>query len=146
MEYKKNDIAKLERLLDRYKKMIAEIKSIDIEIEYIKQHPEGISAMIYEEKSSPTNKFNSSVENEVIAIDKKIKMLEEQKAQQVYWISKIDNAINILNDTEQKVIKMKCFEGMEYKQIGQVLNINHNYACEVKRKAISKIIDLVFVK
>ena len=53
---------KTEALLYNYKNMKAEIKNILLEIEDIENNYRGIEAITYEEKSAPTNKFNSSVE------------------------------------------------------------------------------------
>ncbi|KGO12781.1 siderophore-interacting protein [Clostridium botulinum] len=141
-----NYYKKTENLLNDYIKIKSEIDNLQIEIEDIKLEYKGVGAMSYEEKSTPTNAFNSNVENEIINKEKLLEKLNYKLNKKIRLIKKIDNAINILNDTEKKVIKMKCFEGLQYKQIGQVLNIDHNYACEVKRKAINKIIDLVFIK
>ncbi|MBA4510205.1 RNA polymerase subunit sigma [Clostridium sporogenes] len=146
MEYKKNDIAKLERLLYRYREMIAEIKNIDIEIEYIKQHPDGVNSISYEEKSSPTNKFNSSVENEVIAIDKKIEMLKEQKAEQVYWTSKIDNALEVLDQRSKQIIEMKYFEKINNTKIATRLNLTEEWICKLKNDSLKQLFKLILIK
>ncbi|AUN08979.1 RNA polymerase subunit sigma [Clostridium botulinum] len=146
MEYKKNDIAKLERLLYRYREMIAEIKNIDIEIEYIKQHPDGVNSISYEEKSSPTNKFNSSVENEVIAIDKKIEMLKEQKAEQVYWTSKIDNALEVLDQRSKQIIEMKYFEKINNTKIAARLNLTEEWICKLKNDSLKQLFKLILIK
>ncbi|EJO5349053.1 hypothetical protein NRP93_003205 [Clostridium botulinum] len=146
MEYKKNDIVELEKLLYKYKEMIAEIKNIDIEIEYIRQHPEGISAMNYEEKSSPTNKFNSSVENEIIEIDEKIERLKEQKAEQVYWTSKIDNALEVLDQRNEEIIKMKYFEKINNTKIAARLNLTEEWICKLKNDSLKQLFKLILIK
>ncbi|MBO0555691.1 hypothetical protein EXQ41_06450 [Clostridium botulinum] len=146
MEYKKNDIVELEKLLYKYKEMIAEIKNIDIEIEYITQHPEGISAMNYEEKSSATNKFNSSVENEVIEIDEKIERLKEQKAEQVYWTSKIDNALEVLDQRNEEIIKMKYFEKINNTKIAARLNLTEEWICKLKNDSLKQLFKLILIK
>ena len=60
-----NTYKKTEYYLYNYKNMQAEIKNILLEIEDIENNYRGIEAITYEEKSAPTNKFNSSVEQEI---------------------------------------------------------------------------------
>ncbi|MDU4597482.1 MAG: sigma factor-like helix-turn-helix DNA-binding protein [Clostridium sporogenes] len=146
MEYKKNDIAKLERLLYRYREMIAEIKNIDIEIEYIRQHPDGVTGVYYEERTGPTYKFNSSVENEVISIDKKIEMLKEQKAEQVYWTSKIDNALEVLDHRSKQIIEMKYFKKINNTKIATRLNLTEEWICKLKNDSLKQLFKLILIK
>lgn len=137
---------KVEGILYNYKSIKAEINSIKIEIEYIQSQYEGISGISYEEKTGPTNKFNSSVENEITNKENMVIRLKRELSKKESLIKKVDNAINTLNETERKVIEMKCFERLQYKYIEQRLSINKDYACELKRKSIEKMISLICVK
>ncbi|MCY6958850.1 siderophore-interacting protein [Clostridium brassicae] len=138
---------KVEGILYNYKKMKAEIESIKIEIKDIESQYEGVSGISYEEKTGPTNKFNSSVENEVTEKEYIISKLKRELNKKESIVKKVDNAINnVLNETEKKVIELKCFEGLQYKYIEQKLSINKDYACELKRKSIEKMIPLICVK
>lgn len=55
-----------ENLLKNYNRLETEIKLIKAEIEDIKESYTGCGAIGYSEKSGPTNKFSSMVEDEVI--------------------------------------------------------------------------------
>ncbi|MCD3217470.1 siderophore-interacting protein [Clostridium botulinum] len=137
---------KVEGILYNYKSIKAEINSIKIEIEDIESQYEGISGISYEEKTGPTNKFNSSVENEIVNKENMIKRLKKELSKKEALIKKVDNAVETLNETERKVIEMKCFERLQYKYIEQRLSINKDYACELKRRSIGKMIPLICVR
>ncbi|MCD3211804.1 siderophore-interacting protein [Clostridium botulinum C/D] len=137
---------KVEGILYNYKSIKAEINSIKIEIEDIQSQYEGISGISYEEKTGPTNKFNSSVENELSNKENMIIKLKRELSRKESLVKKVDNAIGTLNETERKVIEMKCFERLQYKYIEQRLSINKDYACELKRKSIEKMISLICVR
>jgi hypothetical protein len=61
---------KTEELLSDYKTLIVEAENIKIAMEEGKKECKGCSAITYEEKTGPNNKFNSTVENEIIVKDK----------------------------------------------------------------------------
>ena len=69
---KDNLFGKTESALYNYKDLDIKIKSIDIDIEMLKNDIT-LKAISYEEKSGPTNAFSSSVENEVIRRDEVVK-------------------------------------------------------------------------
>ncbi|RHW56142.1 siderophore-interacting protein, partial [Clostridium botulinum] len=66
---------KTENLLNDYIKIKSEIDNLQIEIEDIKLEYKGVGAMSYEERSTPTNAFNSNVENEIINKEKLLEKL-----------------------------------------------------------------------
>lgn len=61
---------KTENLLRNYNRLETEIKLIEGEIEDIKEYYTGCVVIGYSEKSGPTNKINSMVEDEVIRKEK----------------------------------------------------------------------------
>lgn len=137
---------KVEGILYNYKNIKVEIESIEIEIQDIKAEYAGVSGISYEEKTGATNKFNSSVENEIINKEHLISKLTLELNKKKALIRKIDNALNALNYTQRKIIELKCFDKLQYKQIANNLSIDNNYASEVKKKAIEIMIPLICVK
>ncbi|WP_242979655.1 hypothetical protein [Clostridium perfringens] len=61
---------KTENLLRNYNRLETEIKLIEGEIEDIKEYYTGCVVIGYSEKSGPTNKINSMVEDEIIRKEK----------------------------------------------------------------------------
>ncbi|MEN8433943.1 hypothetical protein NX821_001114 [Clostridium septicum] len=64
---------KTEAMLYNFNKTKAEIRNIELDLELLKSQYEGVGAIVYEERTGSTNKFNSSVENEVVIREKRIK-------------------------------------------------------------------------
>lgn len=136
---------KTEILLNSYKIMIVEIKNINLEIESMKEEYTGCGAISLDEKSSPTNAFTSTVENEVVTREKRLYQLEKLKREDIKTIAKIDNAIVILSPLERHCIEMICFKSMQYKEVSKELSIDYSYVGEVKHRAIDKISHLVCI-
>lgn len=141
---------KTEHLLYSYKTLSAEIKNISLEIEEIKNDYIGCSSITYEEKSSPTNKFNSSVENEAISREKNIPeqvdSLNALKRSKEIQIEKINNALESLDERSAKIVKMKYFNKVSNKQIARVLDLTEQTICDLKSKIINSMINLILIK
>lgn len=136
---------KIEGLLWDYKNMKAEIKNVELEIEALKEDYEGCVAISYKEKSSPTNKFNSVVENEVLNREKKINVLQKKKRINEILIQKIDNALETLSDTEKRIVELRYFYKLQFKQIAERLCMNETYCIQFKSKILHKLEGLVFM-
>lgn len=104
---------KTEGELYNYKGLDIKIKSIEMDIEML-QNDITLKAINYNEKSGPTNAFNSSVENEVIRRDEVVKeqIQKLQNAKKFYMIkkNKIENALQCLNGEEVKLVEMRYFQ------------------------------------
>ena len=137
--YKKTD-----GVLFNYKSIKAEIFNLEIDIEELKDEMDGIKAISYEEKSSPTHKFNSSVENEVIKRENEINKLLREKRSKERLINKIDNALNILDPEEKEIITLRCFERKPWNIVGMAINKDADYCGKIKRIAVNKISDLIW--
>ena len=137
---------KAELLLYNYKTMKAEIKNINLEIIELQNEYAGCKATTYEEKSAPTNKFNSSVENEMIIRIYRPEELEEKKHKLEVQIEMMDNALGTLSDDEMNLIKLRYFDKLQFKIIGERVSMNDIYCISLKTKIINKIIPLIFIR
>lgn len=135
----------MEGILYNYKSYKAEIKNLALEIEELSNDYTGCSSITFEEHSTPTNKFNSNVENEVINKDIKIKQLEKRKRQKEIQIEKIDNVIEALPQDEAKLIRLRYFDRLNFKIIGQRLCMNSDYLVTKKSEIIMKMAKLIFL-
>ena len=72
-----------------------------------------LKAISYEEKSGPTNKFNSDVENEVIRREEKnealIEALKKEKLKRNFIAKIVDNFLNTLDAEQKKIIELRYF-------------------------------------
>lgn len=139
--YKKTD-----GVLFNYKSIKAEIFNLELDIEELEDEREGIKGISYDEKSSPTHKFNSSVENEVIKKEKEINRLLREKRSKERLIRKIDNALDSLETEEKEIIKLRCFERKPWNKVGMTINKDADYCGKIKRDAVNKISDLIWVR
>ncbi|EPB8156887.1 hypothetical protein ACRS99_001284 [Clostridium perfringens] len=80
-------------LLKNYNKLDIEIKLIKAEIDDIKESYTGCLAIGYSEKSGPTNKFSSIIEDEIIRKEKELLYINRDLEYKVKLKSRIDLAI-----------------------------------------------------
>lgn len=129
----KRDFKRIENILSNYNTIKATIKNQLLEIQMIKNTYEGPSAISYEERTGTTYKITSTVENEVIIKEKKIKEIENEIIANQKLITMIDNALDIIGNTERKLIELKYFNlnQMGWEQIGYALGFSGDY-CRTK--------------
>jgi DNA-directed RNA polymerase specialized sigma subunit len=135
---------KTEAILYNYNKVKAQIKNIELEIENIKNEFNGPAAIGYEERTQSTNRFNSSIENEVINREIEINQLERYKRQKEIEILKVDNAIGSLTDREKIIIEMRYFKKYNNRMIAAKLDLTEEYICTIKKVAVNQILDSIF--
>lgn len=139
--YKKTD-----GVLFNYKTIKAEIENLEIEIEDVKSEFDGVNAISYEEKTGPTNAFNSSVENELLKKEKLISKLLREKGCKERLIRKIDNALETLEDDEREVIELRCIERMGWNKVSASIDRNGDYCGKIKRDAVNKLSELIWIR
>lgn len=140
-----NLFKKTEAMLYNFNKTKAEIKNIDLEIELTKSEFDGVGAIGYEERTGPTNKFNSSVENEVLIKEIKIGRLEKSKRLKEIEILKVENAMESLTEREKQIVEMRYFKKYNNRIIAAKLDLTEEYISEIKSKIISSITDILFL-
>lgn len=146
----KDKYRKTEGVLYNYKKIKAEIDNLELEIAEIESEYIGCEAITYEEKTCPTNKFNSSVENELEYKRKLIDRLVREKEKNQRLLTKVDNAIDTLEGNELRVIQLRFFpERNERKkswdEIGDILNLTIDHCRALKRQAIKKMLKIIYI-
>ncbi|MDP4147465.1 MAG: xanthine dehydrogenase [Bacillota bacterium] len=145
-----NIFKKTEQALYDYKSLEVKIKNLNIDIESLKNDYSGIAAITYGEKTGATNKFNSSVENEVINREENaavlIKKLEGIKLYNINLKNKIDNALETLDETELTLVQLRYFHKPKktWISIAEELRIDKDYCCKVKNCIINKLSDLIY--
>lgn len=139
--YKKTD-----GVLFNYKTIKAEIDNLELDIDELKEQVNGVSGISYEEKTGPTNKFSSSVENEILKKEKEINKLLRERSSKKRLISKIDNAMETLNEDEKRIIELRCFERKSWTKVGMITKIEPDYCGRIKRKVINKLSELIWIR
>lgn len=132
----------VESNLYNYKSIKAEIKNIDLELQELENEGESCGSINYEEKSAPTNKFNSTIENQIIRPDQ----LKSKKHKLEVQLEKINNALETLSDDEMELIELRYFNKLQFKVIAERIDRNEMYCVYLKSKIIKKLIPLIYVQ
>ena len=134
---------KIEAMLYNYKQTEVEIKNIDLDIEEVRNEYRGVGAMVYGERTSHTNKISSSVENEIEYKENRINYLISLKRSKEIEIERLNNVLSILSEDEYRLIELRYFKKLQYKQIADIICMNDIYIIDKKRKIINKLIPLM---
>ena len=134
---------RVEAMLYNYKKTKAEINILARQLEILENDYRGTGTISYEEKTQGTNKFNSSVENEVIKRAHDIQELKNKIRLKEIEIENIDDALNALSDREAYVIKEYYINKKLLKVICDEIHINENYSSDYKSRIVNKICDMI---
>lgn len=144
----KKDFEKVENILKNYNIIKATIKNQLLEIDIISKTYQGVSSISYEEKSGPTYKITSSVENEILDKERKVKKLKNEIRFNQNIITMIDNALDILSDTEKRLIKLRYFNfnQLSWEQIGYNLGFSEGYCrTKLRNKVIKHMYHMLFI-
>lgn len=136
---------KTEAMLYNFNKTKSEIKNIELDLELLKSEFDGVGAIVYEERTGATNKFNSSVENEVIVRESRIKRLEQLKRIKEIEIEKIENALSNLTQREQSIIQMRYFNKDNNRIIAAKLDLTEEYVSELKKGIVNIMSETIFL-
>ncbi|EJT6498261.1 DUF722 domain-containing protein [Clostridium perfringens] len=139
---------KTENLLRNYNTLETEIKLIEAEIKDIQESYTGCGAVGYSEKSGPTNKFSSMVEDEVIRKEKELYNLNKDLDYKVRLKRRIDLAIQTLRTKEERdLIRLRYINQpkVSWGTVARHLKYNKDYCRkELRPKVIKQIADFVF--
>ncbi|EPB8168057.1 RinA family protein [Clostridium perfringens] len=139
---------KTENLLRNYNTLETEIKLIEAEIKDIQESYTGCGAIGYSEKSGPTNKFSSMVEDEVIRKEKELYNLNKDLDYKVRLKRRIDLAIQTLRTKEERdLIRLRYINQpkVSWGTVARHLKYNKDYCRkELRPKVIKQIADFVF--
>ena len=104
---------------------------------------------MFGEKSSPTNKFNSAVENDVIYREKNIQpeidKLMREKENRIIEKELIDNALDLLEEEEKKLVELRYFSKptRSWDSIALELNQSKDNCIKIRRKVIGRLADYI---
>ena len=135
---------KTEYYLYRYKDIDTLNELADIKIKNLKDDV-SLRAIGYEEHSSPTNKFNSDVENEVIRreehIQGKIDLLIAEKKGRLSQKELVEKVLELLTPEEKRLIELRYFnkEKISWTNIAMKLNISVYSFIRLRRDIINRI-------
>lgn len=134
------DFKRVEAILYNYPVLKVEIKNMKLDLEILENDYKGVNAISYEEKSGPTHKISSSVEDEVLKRDEEIISLRKTIRYKELELQKIENTLELFSEKEVKFIELKYFLKVKHIVISSKLDMSYDYINEYRTKLISKII------
>lgn len=138
---------KTEGMLYDYNNIVTQIELLKLDIIDIEEEYKGCGSIEYKELTGATNKFNSSVENEVINREKELMVYYKELNKKVSLKRKLDAAIENLKDEEKKLVELRYINKrtLSWNQIAYVLKYSQEYCRkDLREKAIKKISDTIF--
>lgn len=139
-----DNFRRVEAMLYNYKNTQAEIKILKKDLEILENDYRGVGSIGYEEKSGPTNAFNSDVENEVIKRAEKIQRLKHKIRLKEIDIEKIDAVLEALNDNDKYLIQEYYMNSKQLKFISSEIGLAESYASAYKSNLINRIVNIIF--
>lgn len=144
----KNIFRKTEAILYNYNDLALKIDLLKAEIKDMEETYQGCGAIAYEERTQATNKFNSSVENEIIQREKELKALKLDLNNKIKLKRRVDAAIQGLKkDEERKLVELRYINKrpLSWNQIAYTLKYSQEYCRKnLRRNVISVIADTIF--
>ncbi|MEG2511408.1 MAG: DUF722 domain-containing protein [Bacilli bacterium] len=143
----KNTFRKTEAILYDYNNLALRIDLLKLEIKDIEETYQGCGSIGYEERTQSTNKFNSSVENEIIEKERMLKALKKDLNNKVTLKRRIDSAVQGLKDEETKLVELRYINKrpLSWNQIAYVLRYSPEYCRkDLREKSINRISDIIF--
>lgn len=143
----KNIFRKTEAILYNYNDLALKIDLLKAEIKDIEETYQGCGSISYEERTQATNKFNSSVENEIIQKEKEIRALKLDLNNKIKLKRRIDVAIQGLKDEERKLVELRYInkKPLSWNQVAYVLKYSQEYCRkDLRKNVVNKLIDIIF--
>ena len=133
---KKKLFRETECRLHNYKYLEIQIKNLELDIEREKNEYRGCGAISYDERTGVTYNINRSVENEVIAKEKRIGKLMQAKLEK-----EIENALTCLDIIETDFFNLfynsKSKNNMKY--ISIKMHMDRSYLYKLRENVVYKI-------
>ena len=143
---KKELFKKVEGRLHNYKYLQIKIKNLELDIEKEKNDYRGCGAISYDEKTGITYNISRSVENEVIAKEKRLGKLMQDKLEKEIEKKKIENALTCLDMNETNFFNLfynsKTKNNMTY--IGLKMHMNRSNCYKVRERLVYKIMGMLY--
>nr|WP_195365983.1 hypothetical protein [[Eubacterium] tenue] len=143
---KKELFKKVEGRLHNYKYLEMQIINIELDIKKEKMEYRGCGAISYDEKTGVTYNISRSVEKEVIAKEKKIGELMQNKLEKEIEKKKIENALTCLDTNETNFFKLfynsKSKNNMKY--ISMKLHMDRSHCYTVRERLVYKVMGMLY--
>lgn len=143
---KKELFKKVEGRLHNYKNLEVQIRNLELDIEREKNDYRGCGAIGYDEKTGVTYNISRTVENEVIAKEKRIGKLMQTKLEKEIERKKIENALTTLDSRETDLFNLlynsRSKNNMNY--ISIKLHIDRSHCYRMRETIVYKVMSILY--
>ena len=143
---KKELFKKVEGRLHNYKNLEVQIRNLELDIEREKNDYRGCGAIGYDEKTGVTYNISRTVENEVIAKEKRIGNLMQTKLEKEIEKKKIENALTTLDSRETDLFNLlynsRSKNNMNYIIIK--LHIDRSHCYRLRERVVYKVMSILY--
>ena len=143
---KKQLFRETEARLHNYKDLDIQINNLELDIEIEKNNYRGCGAISYDERTGVTYSINRSVENEVIAKEKRIGKLIQLKLEKEIEKKKIENSLTCLDIIETDFFNLfynsRNKNNMKY--ISIKMHMDRSYLYTLREKMVYKLMGMLY--
>lgn len=143
---KKELFKKVEGRLHNYKNLEIQIKNLELDIEKEKNDYRGCGAISYDERTGVTYNISRTVENEIIAKEKRIGKLMQTKLEKEIEKKKIENALTTLDSRETDLFNLlynsRSKNNMNY--ISIKLHIDRSHCYRMRETIVYKVMSILY--
>ena len=137
---------KTEGILYSYNDLLNDIDLVREDIKIVEEEYKGCTGIQYGEKRSATNKFVSSVEDEIIIKEKELKALKRKLNSMIRLKNRINTAVNKLSGVDRKIIELRYINKstLGWNQIGRVVKFSEVHCRQrIRPRAIRKMMTTI---
>ena len=143
---KKELFKKVEVRLHNYKNLEVQIRNLELDIEKEKNDYRGCGAISYDERTGVTYNISRTVENEVIAKEKRIGKLMQTKLEKEIEKKKIENALTTLDSRETDLFNLlynsRSKNNMKY--ISIKLHMDRSHCYRMRETIVYKVMSILY--
>ena len=143
---KKQLFRETEARLHNYKDLDIQINNLELDIEIEKNNYRGCGAISYDERTGVTYSINRSVENEVMAKEKRIGKLIQLKLEKEIEKKKIENSLTCLDIIETDFFNLfynsRNKNNMKY--ISIKMHMDRSYLYTLREKMVYKLMGMLY--
>lgn len=136
-------IKEVENILKGYRDLLIDIDITELKIEEVEEEYRGCEGIEYKETIGVTNKFNSTVENEVMNKEKRLFTLKNKLERLKREKRRIDRAVNNLEGVERVVIELRYINKrvISWKNVADTIGYCENHCMKrIKPRALKNMI------
>ncbi|MDT9337840.1 hypothetical protein P3F01_15885 [Clostridium perfringens] len=139
----KEEVKEVENILKGYRDLLIDIDITELRIAEVEEEYRGCEGIEYRETTGATNKFNSTVENEVMNKEQRLVGLKNKLDRLKREKRRIDRAVNSLEGVDKVVIELRYINkrSVGWKSVANSIGYCENHCMKrIKPRALECMI------